>query len=221
LGTATNSMHWETRATALKSGEESEQVDCWDVATFEESVARCEEKAYRLAVHLVRSESAAQEILQETFLSAWQNASSFANRTQFSAWVYRATVQCALGRLKSASAQRPSPDGHVISLSSIPTFWGRARRMGESDWSILPAHELSSEALFHHIRETFNLLPPELRAVFVLCDVEELSVADSAEILDLSVAETEENLHAARMVICHAIGLHFARGGRKCLGHTS
>lgn len=206
----------------LASGVEGERVDCWDALTFEESVARCEDRAYRLAVHLVHSEGAAQEILQKAFLSAWENTSSFTSRGQFSAWVYRATVQSALGRLESTSAQGSSAgDDLLLPLATIPKFWRRAKRVVESDWSILPARQLSSQDLFHHIRETVNLLPPDLRAVFVLCDLEEISVEDSAEILDLPVAAAKENLHAARMAVRHSIGLHFSRGASNCQSRAS
>jgi RNA polymerase sigma-70 factor (ECF subfamily) len=223
LRTATNNHdNWEPGAVALGSGRGGERVDRWDVATFEESMARCEDRAYRLAVHLVRSEGAAREILQESFLSAWENTSNFTSRSQFSRWVYRATVQSALGRLKSTSAQEFSADGDLLlSLSTIPRFWNRATRVAESDWSILPARQLSSEDLFHHIRKTVNLLPPDLRTVFVLCDLEEISIEDSAEILDLPVAAAKESLHAARMAIRHSIGLHFSRDASKCQCHAS
>ena len=48
--------------------------------------------------------------------------------------------------------------------------------------------------------------------VFILCDLEELSVEDVAGILDLSAAETKEHLQAARLAIRHAIGHYFSRG---------
>ena len=106
-------------------------------------------------------------------------------------------------------------------MPTIPRFWTRAKRVAESDWSILPARQLSSEDLFHHIREAVYLLPADLRAVFVLFDLEELSIEDSAEILDLPVATAKENLHAARMAIRHSIGLHLSRSVSKCQGRTS
>lgn len=214
--------HGEPGTFALASGRGGDRVDRWDVATFEESIARCEDRAYRLAVHLVRSEDAAQEILQETFLSAWENTPHFTSRGQLSAWVYRATVEKALGRLKASSAQGSSAtDGLVLSLSTLPRFWTRAKRVAESDWSILPARQLSSEELFCHIREAVHLLPAELRAVFVLFDLEELAIEDVAEILDLPVSTAKENLHAARMAIRHSIGLHFSCSASTCQGRTS
>ena len=215
MRTATNkNKTWQgvRHAPVTASEGEGERVDCWEVAAFEESVAHCEDRAYRLAMHLVGSEVVAQEILQETFLSAWQNTSSFASQTQFNAWVYRATVRSALGRLKSTRTQEPSlSDCSLLSLSTIPRFWIRAKRVAESDWSILPAHQLATEDLFHHIRETVNLLPIDLRTVFVLCDLEELSIEDGAEILDLPEATALDDLHTARMAVCHSIGLYLSR----------
>jgi len=223
LTTATQTHeHCESGTVALGSGHEIEPVDCWNVAIFEESVARCEDRAYRLAVHLLRSQDAAQEVLQETFLSAWENTSRFKNRGQFSTWVYRATVQNALGRLRFAGAQ-DSPGGAdlLLSWSTIPRFWKRAKQAPESDWSTLPARQLSTDALFHHIREAVSLLPVDHRVAFILCDLEEISVEDGAEILDLPVAIARENLHTARLAICRSIGLHFSRGNGRSRGHAS
>ncbi len=219
----TNVETWneDEKSAAVKQGlgGEHDVVDCWDVATFEEAVGRCEDRAYRLAVHLVRNERVAQEILQETLLAAWRNTPSFASRTQLSTWVYRATVRCALGRSQSANGRGPSHnDDFLLSLSTISRFCRRGNWQEGPDWSVFSPRQLSSEDLFRRIRQTVDVMPTHLRAAFVLCDLEEISAEDSAEILDVPVATAKENLHAARMAIHHAIGRHFSRRGRDGLG---
>ena len=77
----------------------------WNFAAFEEWVGGCEDKAFRLAMHFLRDERAAQDILQETFLAAWENIQAFANRNRFNAWVYRMTVKAALERLNSSRSR--------------------------------------------------------------------------------------------------------------------
>jgi RNA polymerase sigma-70 factor, ECF subfamily len=186
-------------------------VDHWNVATFEESLGRCEDRAYRLALYLVADEAAAQEILQETFLSAWQNTRMFATKTQFDAWVYRATVKTALGR--QAHGQEPASD-HLLSSMTVRRFWGRARADEDSEWFRRAPDELRSEDLHRHVRRTVDSLSAELRAVFILCDLEGMSLADSAEILDWSVEVARENLQAARLIIRSAIGNFFGVGIR-------
>lgn len=215
----TNDGSWhhahETTAGAQGSAQ-SEVVDTWNVATFEESLDRCEDRAYRLAMLLVRDEPTAQEVLQETFLSAWQNVQSFVTRSQFSTWVYRATAKAALGRLDFVKDQERSTAGMcLLSAMTIRRFWGRVRADEASDWFARPSEQLSSEELYRHIRKTVDSLPSVLRTVFVLCDLEEMSLENSAEILDLPVGVAKENLQAARLVIRSAIGHHFSRNAAR------
>ena len=189
----------------------SEMVDQWNVETFEESLGRCEARAYRLALHLVHNEPAAQEILQETFLSAWQNTRLFATRAQFDAWVYRATVKAALGRQSSAHRQEPPcGDSYLLSSMKVRKYWGRTRADEDSNWFSRAPEELRSEGLHRHVRRTIDSLSAVLRTVFILCDLEGMSVADTAEILGLSVVVAREDLQAARLLIRSAIGTYFA-----------
>jgi RNA polymerase sigma-70 factor (ECF subfamily) len=173
-------------------------------------VGRCEVKAYRVAMHLVRNESAAQEILQETFLSAWKNMQRLDDKSRFCNWVCRATVKAALDRLDSPKGQpRPENDNGLFPAVTNTKFWTRERRDGGADWSLRSPDQLASEDLHQHIRQTVDLLPVELRTVFLLCDLAEISVEDSAEILDLAVETARERLQAARLAVRDAIGHYF------------
>jgi len=184
-----------------------------DVAAFEEMVGRCEDGAYLLAMQLVRSESAAQEILQQTFLSAWQNMQRFAGVIQFSDWVYRTVGKAALRHLNSTSCGGEASAGDRLpSIRTSPKFWIRLRAGEESDWSLLPTDQLGSEDLYRHVRKTVDALPIELRTMFILCDSAAMSVEDGAEILDLPVATAKKNLQAARLAVRAAIGDHFSHG---------
>jgi len=190
-------------------------VDEQDISTFEEMVDRCEDKAYSLAMQLVRSEPAAQEILQQTFLLAWQNRQRFAGRTQFGNWVYRAVGKAAIERLHAApkSQREASAGGPVRSFQNSPKFGTRARADKESDWSARPSHQLLSEELCRHIRKTVDSLSTELRTMFILCDSEAMSLEDGAAILNLPVADAKVDLQAARLAVRAAISDYFCGDG--------
>jgi RNA polymerase sigma-70 factor (ECF subfamily) len=187
-------------------------VDRQDIAAFEAMVAECEDKAYRLAMQLVRNEGAAQEILQRVFLSAWQNRRKLAGGAEFSRWVWRAVGKAALRQLDAdvCRGQASSPDV-LASIRTSPTFWIRPVADKEPDWATRPAHQLRSEDLYRHIRRTVDVLPTELRAMFILCDSEAMPVEDAADILDLPVAAARKNLHTARLAMRAAIGDYFCR----------
>ena len=82
----------------------------------------------------------------------------------------------------------------------------------DPDWSMRPPHQLGSEDLLRHIRKTIDSLPLELRAVFVVCGVEETALEEGADILDLPVATVRAQLQAATLAVRHAIGRYFALG---------
>jgi RNA polymerase sigma-70 factor (ECF subfamily) len=162
---------------------------------------------------LVRSESAAQEILQETFLSAWQNMRSFAGRAQFEDWVFRAIAKAALGRMKFARGQGlTSIEKCIPSIRTNPRSLSRSLAREDADWVLRPSDQRGSEELYRHIRDTVDSLPDEQRAVFVLCDLEGMSAANSAEILELPVTTTAANLQTARLAVRDTIGRHFSKG---------
>jgi RNA polymerase sigma factor, sigma-70 family len=189
-------------------------VEGRDIAAFEAMVDQCEDKAYSLAMQLVRSEPAAQEILQQTFLLAWQNRQKLAGGTQFGNWVYRTVGKAAIERLKSkthqgeASAGAPVPSIQTSSRTGSK-FRIRARAKKESDWSARPSYQLFSEELCRYIRKTVDSLPMELRTMFILCDSEAMSLEESAAILGLPVANAKVNLQAARLAVRAAIGDFF------------
>jgi len=185
-------------------------VEGRDIAAFEAMIDQCEDKAYSLAMQLVRSAPVAQEILQQTFLLAWQNRQKLAGGNQFNGWVYRTVGEAAIARLKTKAQEGEASAGAPKwSARTSSKFLIRVRADKESDWSARPSHQLSSEELCRYIRKTVDSLPTELRTMFILCDSEAMSLEESAAILGLSVANAKVNLQAARLAVRAAIGDYF------------
>ena len=222
MRTATPNSRNEKRAkkigvAAQGSTMDGELVDRWDLGAFEESLGRCEAKAYRLAVQLVCCEPAAQEIVQETFLAAWQNMHRFASRSEIETWVYRATVKAALGRLDCAKGRRQPFDDHcLLFMMTARKFWMRTSSDEKLDWlaDFRPSPHRSIE-IYRRVRKIVDSLPKGLRAVFILCDLEDMSVGELAEILDSPSEEVKEKLQAARLAVRDAIVPHCACAARK------
>jgi RNA polymerase sigma-70 factor, ECF subfamily len=214
LGTPNTDRRWGVEQSTVRVSEasaiEGPAVDERDIAVFEEMVGRCEDRAYRLAMQLVRSEPAAQEILQRAFLSAWQNRRRLVGDIEFSRWVCRTVGKAALGHLNAAVCRSQASSGdRLASIRTSPTFWIRPMADKESDWAARPGDQLCAEDLHRHIRKTVDGLPTELRVMFVLCDSEAMPVEDAAQILDLPVAAAREYLQAARLAMRAAIADYF------------
>ena len=179
-----------------------------DFAAFEELLGRYEDKVYRLAYRIVRNETDAKEILQETFVSIWRKLDTFKGDSQFGSWVYRIATNAALMRLR---AQRRHPE---VSTEELPIGYldnyGTPMPAGEN-WAKRPDDQLQSSELRAHIQAAVDKLPDIYRTVFVIRDVEGLSTEETAEALGISVPTVKTRLHRARIALRDAIGGYFDR----------
>jgi RNA polymerase sigma-70 factor, ECF subfamily len=179
-----------------------------DFGAFEELLGRYEDKVFRLAFRIVRNETDAKEILQETFVSIWRKLDTFKGDSQFGSWVYRIATNAALMRLRS---QRRHPE---VSTEDLPIGYldnyGQLPPAGEN-WSKRPDDQLQSSELRAHIQASVDALPDIYRTVFVIRDVEGLSTEETAELLGISVPTVKTRLHRARIALRDAIGGYFDR----------
>ncbi|MBI5548540.1 MAG: sigma-70 family RNA polymerase sigma factor [Deltaproteobacteria bacterium] len=174
-----------------------------DVAAFEELVARYRSKVYGLAVRMMQDPSDAEEVMQESFLSAWQNLPSFRGESAFGSWLYRICANFCLMRLRrkkvettEAEAQLPEPRfDSEGSLLSHPSY----------DWSRGTEEKALDNELRVAIETATDSLPAEHRTVFLLKDIEGLSYEEIAETLGTTVPAVKSRLHRARLALREAI----------------
>jgi RNA polymerase sigma-70 factor (ECF subfamily) len=158
---------------------------------FDELVRRYQDRVYRLAFKILRHEEDAAEALQEAFLSAYRGLGNFKAESTFSTWLYRVATNAALMRY------RRRREAH-ISLEQSQSPNDSAEPLAVPDWSAQPLQELLDSETRQVMERAVLRLPEDLRTVFLLRDVEELSNAEVAEILDLSVPAVKSRLHRAR-----------------------
>jgi RNA polymerase sigma-70 factor (ECF subfamily) len=174
-----------------------------DTRAFDELVRRYREKVYRLSYKILRHEEDAAEALQDAFLSAFRGIKSFKVESTFSTWLYRIATNASLMKY------RRRREGHV-SLEQSQSSEGGAEPLQIPDWSSQPLNNLLNSETREVMEEGITRLPEELRTVFVLRDIEELSNAEVAEILNLSVAAVKSRLHRARIFLRDRLNRYFA-----------
>lgn len=178
-----------------------------DARAFDTLATRYADKVYRLAYKVLRNEADAEDAVQDAFLSAFRNLPRFEERSSFSTWLYRVTMNAALMRLRKRregelSIDRPPrPDDREAALQL------EDRRPG-------PSQEVVNRELASAIQEAILALPEELRDVFVLREDAELSNAEAAEFLGLSVPAVKSRLHRARLELRDRLR-SFVNGGRR------
>jgi len=148
---------------------------------------------YRLALKMLHNPQDAEDVLQETFIKAYRALPKFNGRSKVSTWLYRIATNEALMFLRKKKPE-------FISVE-IP----RENELGEQeslqivDWCCIPEDELASDEARQHLDLSIEKLSLALRSVFILRDIEGLSIKETAEILEISESAVKIRLHRARM----------------------
>jgi RNA polymerase sigma-70 factor (ECF subfamily) len=164
-----------------------------DRGAFEELVRRHADRLYAVVLRFVADADEAEEVTQEAFLRAWRSVERFEGRAQFFTWLYRIAINEAKRR-----AERRPPPGTVTSIEDSPIE-------DAPDWSGAPERRAEHGDLRQALERAVRSLPVEYRAPLILRDVEGLSTAEAAEIMELGEAAFKSRLHRARLAVREAI----------------
>ena len=161
-----------------------------DVAAFEQLVKRYDRRLLRIAQSVTHNLEDAQDALQEAFLKAYQNLHQFREESQFSTWLIRITLNQSLMKLrKQRKTREVSLDEDYQEENVLP--------LEVIDWAPNPEQLYWSTELREILIKALKELRPILRAVFVLRDIEGLSINQTAEALNLSESAVKARLLAS------------------------
>ncbi len=176
-----------------------------DQAAYAELVEKFSPRIYDLALRLLGDEAEAEDVLQETFLSAFKNMGSFEGRASVGTWLYRIATNAALMRLRRKQPLFVSVDGGI---SDDEDDVAVPRQL--FDWCCLPESDLLSEEASAEMRAAVDELPDSLRTVVVLRDIEGFSTRETARILGISESAVKSRLMRARMALRERLSGYFA-----------
>jgi RNA polymerase sigma-70 factor (ECF subfamily) len=174
-----------------------------DTRAFDELVVRYRDRVFRLSFKILRHEDDAAEAMQDAFLSAFRGLKNFKAESTFSTWLYRIATNASLMKYRKRR-------DNLVSLEQSQSPNEDAEPLQLVDWSQRPEDELLNTETRTVMEEAVERLPEDLRTVFLLRDVQELSNAEVAEILDLTVAAVKSRLHRARLTLRDRLTRHFA-----------
>lgn len=167
-----------------------------DFDAFSQIVLRYQDRAHRLAWSMMRDESDAQDVVQEAFLNIYRKLDTFQGNAQFSSWVYRVVVNAALMRLRKRHSQKE------ISLDEIPTSVNVDEfSVGVPQWRFRSDQTLENLELRNQILNAIDELDPKYQVVFVLKEVEGLSLQEISDTLEISLPAVKSRLHRARIFL--------------------
>ncbi len=174
-----------------------------DVAAFEELVKRYDRKLLRIAQHLTHNREDAEDVVQEAFLKAFQHLGQFQENSKFSTWLIRITLNQGLMKLRK---RRPMRE---VSIDNDFQSEENNLPIDVADWAPNPEELYRAAELREILRKTLQELGPGLRVVFVLRDIEGLSLEQTAEALELSVAAVKARSWRARLQLRERLSRYF------------
>jgi len=162
---------------------------------FHDLIRPHERSVYAMALSLLHNEADAEDVAQEAFLKAFRNLRNFRGESKFSTWLISITLNEARGRLRSKKNVK------MESLDEPPEGQGTVTPALLRDWREIPSEALERQEIRQMLQQAITDLPVIYREVFLLRDVEDLSVNQSAEALGISVASVKVRLHRARIML--------------------
>ena len=182
-----------------------EALKAGDREAFARLVDETSAHIYRVAVQILGDDQDAEDVLQETYIKAFRALPEFEGRSSLTTWLYRIAVNEALMLVRKRKPQ-------AISVEENPPFdaEGESEGMEIVDFCCLPEGELLSSESRRFLDQAVRNLPQNLRVVFVMRDLEGLSIIETAETLNLSENNVKTRLLRARMRLRQELSVYFS-----------
>jgi RNA polymerase sigma-70 factor (ECF subfamily) len=163
-------------------------------------IKRHNQRLFRVARAIVRNDTEAEDVVQASYVNAFTHLASFRGDSELSTWLTRITINEATERLRR---RQPTTglehidleQGESAQIIQFPTIHAQ----------LDPETEMSRQEIRLFIEEAVDALPDAFRAVFVLRDVEGLSVEEAASYLNIKPQTVRTRLHRARRLMRSAI----------------
>jgi RNA polymerase sigma-70 factor (ECF subfamily) len=154
-----------------------------------------ERRVYMMSLSYMKHEQDAEDVAQETFIRAFQYLWTFRGDSKFSTWLISIALNEARNLLRKQAAIRiVSLDEH--SGDDVPVSPAFLR-----DWRELPSEVFERKEVRKLLQQAVEMLPNIYQQVFLLRDVEELNINDTAQLLDISTSLVKVRLHRARKML--------------------
>lgn len=199
--------------SSFDEGERVARAKSGDAQAFSELVLQYERKIYRLAKHITQNDEDAEDVLQETFLKAYEHLNNFQGNSKFYTWIVRIAVNESLMKLRKRKGDRTVPlDEPVDTGEEMVT-----REIAV--WEDNPEQRYSREEMQQILDQAVESLKPDFRTVFILRDIEELSTEETAETLGISIPAVKSRLLRARLALREKLTRQFKRKGEDVFAH--
>lgn len=163
-----------------------------------ELVTLYSDRIYNLALRILRNREDAEDVLQETFLTVVEKLNTFNEQSSFFTWIYRIATNASLMKIRKKKYS-------VRELPDHPDF----NQLEVADWSQNPLDDVQNKEVKKLLDRAIGELSDTYRSVFILRDIEQLSIKETAGILDISEENVKIRLRRARLFLREKLSQYF------------
>jgi RNA polymerase sigma-70 factor (ECF subfamily) len=165
-----------------------------DGRAFRAIMKKYNQRLYRIARGIVRNDSEAEDIVQESYVKAFAHLDGFRGDSSLSTWLSRIVMNEALGRLRT---RRPTVDIATVETHGTEAEIIQFPNTARSD----PERNMAQRELLQLVEQATDKLPDVYRMVFVARVIEGLSIEETAEVLGIRPETVKTRLHRARRLV--------------------
>jgi len=175
-----------------------ERLKAGDEEALEALFALYSPKLYNVAYRILGEVADTQEVIQDVFWTAYRKAKTFQGNSQFSTWLYRLTINAALGRIR-----RSKKNQEVEYEEFLPKFQEDGHHLVRPvvDWSDTLDENYAQKEIQQFLKDALDLLKPIDKSVVVLSDLEGMSDKEIAAAVGITVSAVKTRLHRARLFL--------------------
>ena len=167
---------------------------------FRHIMQRCNQRLFRVARGVVSDDAEAEDVVQEAYVHAFEKLATFRGEATLLTWMTRIVLNEACGRLRQ---RRPNVD--IEQIEAAQSDGGRIVAFPSKFGSEDPAAAAAREQIRKLVEHAIDDLPEPFRIVFVMREIEECTVEETASGLDLRPETVKTRLHRARRLLRAAL----------------
>jgi RNA polymerase sigma-70 factor, ECF subfamily len=192
------------RAVLPEGEDRLDGVRAGDAGAWEALMRRHNRRLYRLARSMVRNDAEAEDALQEAYLHAYRSIANFRGEASLSTWLNRIVVNECMGRLR-----RQARRDNIIPIVALDDDYSQEGDLVHEDPAAArqdaPDHALGRAQLRALLERKIDELPQDFRSVFVMRALEEMTVEEVAELVQIPQATVRTRFFRARAQLREAL----------------
>ena len=181
-----------------------QQVLDGNLNAYEGIMRRHNQRLFRLARSIVSDDAAAMDVVQEAYITAFNRLQSLRDTKAFATWLARITKNEALMWLRKNHRSITMDEQQLESVIELSSLSNRPRK---------PENELANQQIKKLIEDNIDKLPDSFRSVFMLRAIEQCSVRETAEILEIQEATVKTRFYRAKIILQQQLNQHVEKAG--------